>query len=258
MTPAIQNKRLAALNRSQEFYGAPIGILLVDSAHYPINRPYIPGSVGNASTWSVPARYKTVRGLTFAHIVGSKTEDLTATVVQAAAELEREGARLITSNCGFMIRYQEAVRTAVDLPVLLSPLLLASFLLRMLPRDKILGIITASGPLLARPLLEAAGLPSNTERVAVVGLERAPSFAGSFLTHTGDLDPAAIERETIEVAVGLVNDKPNIAMLLLECSDLPAYAAAVQRAVGIPVFDFTSLVEFFVSGLTRTAFMGLD
>ncbi|WP_245471354.1 hypothetical protein [Bradyrhizobium genosp. SA-3] len=46
-------------------------------------------------------------------------------------------------------------------------------------------------------------------------------------------------------------------MLLITCSELPSYAAAVQRAVGIPVFDYTSLVEFFVGGLIRRPFEGL-
>ncbi|WP_349643588.1 AroM family protein [Bradyrhizobium genosp. SA-3] len=66
---------------------------------------------------------------------------MTSAVTQAATDLVREGAQLITSNCGFMIRYQEAVRAAVDVPVLLSSLLLAPFLERILPREKALGIL---------------------------------------------------------------------------------------------------------------------
>jgi hypothetical protein len=58
--------------------------------------------------------------------------------------------------------------------------------------------------------------------------------------------------------MGLVGSHPDIGALLLECSELPTYAAAVQRATGVPVFDFSSMVEFFVSGLKRTPFSGFD
>ncbi|WP_439397563.1 hypothetical protein ACRQ5Q_10510 [Bradyrhizobium sp. PMVTL-01] len=46
-------------------------------------------------------------------------------------------------------------------------------------------------------------------------------------------------------------------MLLLECGDLPPYAASVQQATGVPVFDFTSMIEFFIRGLIRKPFTGL-
>ncbi|RZM91490.1 hypothetical protein CWO91_41045 [Bradyrhizobium genosp. SA-3] len=243
------NPRFASLKSGQSFYGAPVGILQLERARSPSIRPYIPGSVGNASTWSVPVRYKTVPDLLNA-------AEMMQAVTRAATELVHEGAQLITSNCGFMIRYQEAVRAAVDVPVLLSSLLLAPFLERMLPRERALGIITASASSLTPDLFEAAGLPANSKRV-VVGLEDAPAFAAAFLNPHGDLDVSAVESETIDAAVALLNDRPDIGMLLLTCSELPPYAAAVQRAIGIPVFDYTSMVEFFVKGLMRRPFDGL-
>lgn len=71
-------------------------------------------------------RYNTVPGVRFARPLGADAEETTSVVAQAAKEFVREGAQLITSNCGFMIRYQEAIRAAVDVPVLLSSLLLTA------------------------------------------------------------------------------------------------------------------------------------
>ncbi|UVO30422.1 hypothetical protein [Bradyrhizobium arachidis] len=236
------------------FYGAPVGILQLERPKDPFNRPFIPGSVGNASTWSVPVRYKTVSGLSFERVLAG---DFAPAVVQAALELAAEGAQLITSNCGFMIRYQDVVRDATDIPVLLSSLSLGPFLERALPRDKALGIITASSSLMTPNLLKTAGLQTNSERVVIRGLEGAPSFAAAFLTATGNLDVSAVETEIVNAAQDLLNERQEIGILLLECSEFPPYAAAVQRATGIPVFDFTSMVEFFVRGLVRRTFNGL-
>ncbi|MDF0498646.1 hypothetical protein [Bradyrhizobium yuanmingense] len=250
--------RFASLKSNQAFYGAPVGILQLERKRgCPFIRPFVPGDVNNASTWSVPVRYKTVPGLSVDRILGPNAAELTSAVVEAGSELVREGAQLITSNCGFAIRYQEALCAALEVPVLLSSLQLAPFLERMLPRGKALGIVTANSRSLTPDLLETAGLPAGSNRVVVAGLEEAPAFAAAFLTASGDLDVDAVERETVDAAVALLNRRPDVGMLLLECADLPPFAAAVQRATGIPVFDFTSLIEFAVRGLIRAPFHGL-
>ncbi|WP_247454827.1 hypothetical protein [Bradyrhizobium sp. 146] len=235
-----------------------MGILLLDrtGSNDAFDRPFIPGSVGNASTWSVPVRYKTVPGLSFTKLVAPEADDALA-AAHAAVELVREGARMITAHCGFMIRYQEAVRAAVDVPVLLSPLLLIPFLEQMLPHNKAISIITAKASSLTPEVLKAAGVPASSDRLFIAGLEGAPCFAAAFLTYSSDLDAGAVEKETVDAAVALVNNHPEIGMLLFECSELPPYAAAVQRATGIPVFDFTSMVEFVVGSLIRKRFIGV-
>ncbi|MDH2357269.1 hypothetical protein QCM80_42895 [Bradyrhizobium sp. SSUT112] len=250
----------AARQPNQAFYGAPVGILLLEriGRSGEFNRPFIPGSVGNSSTWSVPVRYKTILGLSFTELVAPDYEKYASAVVQAAVELVHEGAQMITANCGFMFRYQDALRTAVDVPVLLSPLLLGPFLGQMLPRDKALGIITAKASSLTPDVLDAAGLPADSDRVVIAGLEDSPYFAAAFLTASGDLDVSAVERETVAAAVALLDDRPDIGMLLFECSELPPYAAAVQRATGVPVFDFTSMIEFVIGGLIRRPFAGIN
>ncbi|MGY3361786.1 hypothetical protein ACVWZK_008449 [Bradyrhizobium sp. GM0.4] len=251
--------RLASQRPKQAFYGAPVGILLLERASTsdPFDRPFIPGSVGNASTWSVPVRYKTIPGLTFTKLI-TPEEDHSSIAVQAAVELAHEGAKMITAHCGFMIRYQDAIRAAVDVPVLLSPLLLIPLLLQMIPRGKAVGIITANSSSLTPAVLKATGGGVNFDRMAIAGLDDAPCFAAAFLTAGGDLDVSAVEKETVDAAVALLNGRPDIGVLLFECSELPPYAAAVQRATGIPVFDFTSMVEFVIGGVMRKPFIGID
>jgi hypothetical protein len=251
-------QKLASASRKPKppYHGAPVGILLLQRASDTFHRPWIPGSVGNASTWTVPARYKVMSGIDFGCIIGPGADNAESAVVQSAIELVREGAQLITANCGFMVRYQEAVRAAVDVPVLLSSLLLGPFLERVLPANKSLGIITAKASSLSPDLMKAAGMPADSERFVVAGLEDAPVFARSFLTCDGDFDYDSVEAETVGAALDMVKKRPDIGMILMECSELPPYAAAVQRATGLPVYDFFSLIDFFAQGLVRKPFAG--
>ncbi|RWD25874.1 MAG: hypothetical protein EOS34_33180 [Mesorhizobium sp.] len=93
--------------------------------------------------------------------------------------------------------------------------------------------------------------------MVVFGLDDAPVFAGFFLEPYGDLDVEAVQADVVNAILNLQKDRPDIGMLLLECGGLGPYAAAVQEATDLPVFDYTSMVEFFVGGLTRKPFTGL-
>lgn len=235
----------------QVFYGAPIGILQCDSIG-----PCIPGSARNASTFSRPVRYKTIPGLITEKILGPDAGEMESLVVDAAVELASEGAEMITSDCGFMAQFQQAISRKVDIPVLLSSLLLVPFLESMLPQERSLGIMTASARSLTPEFLSAAGLPTFSERVVVTGLDSAPAFNAAIVDEVGEANLVEIGAEVLDSARALMAERPDIGILLLECTELPPYAAEIQRATGVPVFDLTSMVEFFVGGLGRNAFEG--
>lgn len=241
------------------FNGAPLGVMMMERMGSE-GRPFPPGDTGNASTWSIPARYKVIPGLTVSGIFEPDAGKMTEAVVQTARDLVREGAQLITCHCGYSIQYQEAVRNAVNVPVFLSSLLLAPFLERMLPANKALGIVVASKSVLKPEMLELAGVrPADIgRRVVVAGLEERPAFAKTWIASdiVDNIDFEAVGNDIVEGAVELVNDRSDIGVLLMECGDLPPYSAAVQRATGVPVFDYTSMVEFFIAGLNRKPFTG--
>jgi Asp/Glu/hydantoin racemase len=44
--------------------------------------------------------------------------------------------------------------------------------------------------------------------------------------------------------------------LLLECSLLPPYAAALQAAVQVPVFDYITMINFVFSALVKRPYDG--
>ncbi|MBV6274370.1 aspartate/glutamate racemase family protein [Alcaligenaceae bacterium CGII-47] len=233
-----------------ESYGHDIGILMLDC-----RTPFIPGDVGNASTYRYPVLYRTMPGVTLDRLINQADVSLTQVVVQTAQELERAGVCAITSDCGYMLLFQEAVAAAVQIPVMLSSLLQLPFIASMLGPDQAVGIICANRDRLTDALLHPLRA-TRPCRVFIAGLEHAPNFRGPILDETDVLDQSAIEAEVVQAAVSLANAHPQIAVWLLECSNLPPYAAALQAATGRPVFDFVTMIDAVRGAARRTAYSG--
>ena len=47
---------------------------------------------------------------------------------------------------------------------------------------------------------------------------------------------------------------PEVGAIVLECTNMPPYAAAVQAAIGLPVYDIYSMITWFHAGLRPRAF----
>ena len=92
--------------------------------------------------------------------------------------------------------------------------------------------------------------------IAIAGMESQPEFKSAILEEKGTLDTLKIEDEVTGVARQLQQDHPDIGSILLECSDLPPYATAVQGAVNLPVFDFITMINYVHSSLVRMPFKG--
>ena len=65
------------------------------------------------------------------------------------------------------------------------------------------------------------------------------------------MNNAVARQELVEGAKSLVKEHPEIGAILLECSDMPPYAAAVQNAVNLPVFDFTTMINWVCSSVLK-------
>jgi len=228
----------------QVSYGEPVGIILLDS-----EAPYIPGDVANATTYDFPVRFQRISGLTVEKMMNHDTSLLEA-VLRAGEVLKKEGVRAITSDCGFMALYQQTLAEKLDLPVFLSSLLQIPFIKQLTPKDSKIGIITANKSSLTREILALCDADIS-ERIVIEGLEKSPHFSSAFLKEEGTLDTVKVEEEVVEAAVKLQKDYPNMKSVLLECSVLPPYASAVQKATGLPVFDFVTMIRYVHSAVVR-------
>jgi hypothetical protein len=227
-------------------YGFTVGILMLDTRF-----PRIPGDMGNAATFPFPVRYHRVPGADPDRVVRRGAEGLLPSFVQAACALEREGVGMITTNCGFLVKYQRELAAAVAVPVFTSSLLLVPLVHRMLPPGRRVGIMTVNAGALAAEHLAGAGIGPEVP-LAVAGLEHEKEFTRVLLGDELELDVDLAREEHVRVARRLVAEHPDVGAIVLECTNMPPYTADIQRETGRPVFDITTLVRLAHDALAAT------
>ncbi|HET7341613.1 MAG TPA: aspartate/glutamate racemase family protein [Methylomirabilota bacterium] len=218
-------------------YGFTVGILMLDTRF-----PRIPGDMGNAATFPFPVRYQRVTGASPDLVVRRGAAGLLPAFVEGARALEREGVGAITTNCGFLVTYQRQLAAAVSVPVFTSSLLLVPLVHRMLAPGRRVGIMTVNGATLGPDLLAAAGVGADVP-VAVAGLEGEKEFTRVLLGDEMELDVDLAREEHVRVARRLLAEHPDVGAIVLECTNMPPYAADIQRETGVVVFDITTLVR---------------
>jgi hypothetical protein len=228
-------------------YGAPLGILMLEAKF-----PRIPGDMGNGTTWPFPVLYRVVSGASPEKVVLKGAAGLLPDFIDAAKDLVRLGAEAITTNCGFLSLFQKEIAGAVGVPVATSSLMQVPWVQATLPPGKRVGLVTVSGSTLTPAHLAGAGVPLDTP---VVGTENGREFFRVLIkAEKEDMDIALAQEDVVGAGRELVAKHPDIGAIVLECTNMPPYAAALQAAVGIPVYDIYSMITWFHAGLRPRAF----
>jgi hypothetical protein len=229
-------------------YGAPLGILMLEARF-----PRIRGDMGNAETWPFPVLYRVVRGASPEKVVLQGARGLLPDFIAAAQELVGFGAEAITTNCGFLCLFQKELAAAVGVPVATSSLMQVPWVQAMLPPGKRVGVVTVSGSTLTPAHLESVGVPLDTP---FIGTENGREFFRVLIkAEKDDMDIALAERDVVDAGKDLVARHPDIGAIVLECTNMPPYAAALQAEVGLPVYDIYSMIVWFHAGLRPRIFV---
>lgn len=237
------------MTKGQYISGYSVGILFLDECWYPI----MPGNVANLSTYDFPVVLKVVPNCTQDRIhVGDPT--LADDVIAAAKQLEAEGARVICGACGFFGNFQKVVADAVNIPVFMSSVIQLSWIKTGLKDGQQVGMLTADSNGITSSLYRSCGI-ENEDYVVVKNLGNLPEFS-AIIESRGRFNNGLVRQEVIQAAKDLVNENPNIGAILLECSDLPPYAAEIQQAVGLPVFDFITMIRWAHMATAQKPYMG--
>jgi len=212
----------------------PLGILMLDTRF-----PRIVGDVGNPASFDFPVILRTMTGIGPADAVAAHPDRprVLAALADNAAKLAQAGAAGIGTSCGFLALYQDELAAASPVPVATSALLLIASL-----KGRRVGVITASAKNLTPAHLTAVGAPGDTP---VEGMPERGSFAATFLANGTTLDRDAVEAEAVAAGRALLARHPQVDTIVLECTNLPPYKPALERALGLPVHDVLDLLKEF-------------
>ncbi len=235
----------------QNICGASIGVLCLESCF-----PKPPGHIKNPSSLPFPVLYEMIEGVTVPVLLNNPTPELLEPFIKGAQRLEAEGVRAITGSCGFLALFQKELAAAVSIPVFASSLIQVPLAYHMTGANAPVGVLTADASALTSRHLEGVG--AGNVPVAVKGLEDTREFADVILRNTRtSMDTDLVEAEVLEAAHSLVRETPAIRSLVLECTDLPPYAARLQKELNLPVFDLTTLAHMAHNVSTRMQYTGL-
>ncbi len=230
-------------------HACPIGILMLETQF-----PRIPGDIGNANTWNFPVIYKVIKKATPDRVVRRGAEGLVEAFISGAQQLEKEGAKAITTSCGFLALFQKELASSVNIPVFTSSLMQVPLVHRMMKPSQKVGIITIHSQSLTERHLSAVGADHVPH--VIYGTEGEEEFSRAILDDEIELDAKKSRDELIGVAKRMVSECPDVGAVVLECTNMPPYAAAIQKEIKLPIFDIYTLMMMVYHAVVKKEFVG--
>lgn len=217
-------------------FGHKIGILMLDTK-FP--RPL--GDMGNANTWKFPVLYKVVKSAYVTKVVKEGDKALIPLFIDAALELENQGVKAITTNCGFIALFQKEIQAELSVPFLSSNLMQIPLVYSMFGERGKIGVLTASKSTLTEEHFK--GVNSSHVPMVIEGMDDSEEFNRTIIHGHEVMDLDKMEKEIVEQAKKIVTNHEDVRAIVLECTNLTPYLDAIKKAVNVPVFDIVSLVN---------------
>lgn len=216
------------------------GLLMLDT-RFP--RPV--GDVGHPDTHPFPLLIEVVERQFVRDVLRADAEVDLAPWVAAGERLIARGALAITTSCGFLSPYQAELASRLPVPVAASSLLQVPWVESILPAGRRCGVITIDDHALGARHLAAAGARVDTP------IQGVPSDGAlrAMILGDGPLDESAISAELVAAGRALLDRHPEVAAIVLECTNLPPYREALRTALGRPVHDINTLLRWVWSAV---------
>lgn len=206
-----------------------LGVLMLQTRF-----PRLPGDIGHPDTFGFPVRRVVVAGASPQRVVREQAAELLQPFVDAARRLVDQGAAAIATSCGFLALWQPQLQAALPVPVWTSSLLK----LAELPPGSA-GVVTVDGQALGAAHLQAVGADARTP---VAGLQPGCSLQRTLIDDLPALDVDAARQAVVQAALRLLRQAGPLRHIVLECTNMPPYAADVRAATGATVHDISTVL----------------
>ena len=210
--------------------------------------PRIAGDVGSPETYRARLEPHVVPDLSVEKVITAapRANDLAG----VESILARARGDVITTSCGFLGIWQDRLADAAPAPFLASSLTgLPDLMERYAPEE--LAILTFDAATLTAP---AFGPMLNGFAGPVIGLPSISHLRQVIANDETDLDRARAEAEIIDLVAGLMARRP-VRALLLECTNLPPYKAALKKRFDIEIFDILTQIHLVNPDIVDPAFL---
>jgi hypothetical protein len=166
-----------------------------------------------------------------------------------------QGVRAIVGNCGFFANYQPQVAKEISVPFFSSSLMQIPMVMASIRPDQVVGVLTANGATLkSAPALKYSGV-TDMARVVIYGAEHGENMK-KILSDSDNYNMKGLEQELVALAKKMVKEHPEVGAVVLECTEFPPHAFAIQNTIRRNVWDFTTLVNWMHYGAVRRPFTG--
>lgn len=224
----------------------PLGSLEMD-IHFP--RP--PGDPCNDRTLPFPVLREEIRDSKLDQVVTDESypTKFIDNVVEAGQKLAERGCIGLITCCGFLAMAQSEISERLDIPIATSALIQIPSILAILPPKQSIGVITYDNSKLGVQHLSQLGIV-DPSRVHMTGAPRQGALR-KLIEQGGDYHFVEMRDELVKVTEDLIQEHPDIGTILLECTQMPPFAEAIQKAVKLPVYDVYTMALWFHSSLIR-------
>ena len=226
LTVAVHRDRPAPQQKPAGF----LGIVMLDTRF-----PRLPGDIGHPEAFDVPVNRRVMRGIWPDKVVqsaaGLRAGRVVPGLVMVMRAFERDGAKVITTSCGFLVLLQKELQAVVKVPLITSSLLQ---LPRLLAAEPKVGVLTISAGQLGSEYLRAAGVPKQRVKdVVVQGIDPKGEMASVILGNRETMDAEKVALEVVAAAVALKRREPTLQSIVLECTNMPPYRQLIEAATGL-------------------------
>jgi hypothetical protein len=158
----------------------------------------------------------------------------------AAQRLSAQGARVITTSCGFLAAFQQLLSQRSRVPVVTSSLCLLPRLQSQGIRLADIGVLTFDAQALNSEIF--AALDTDPPE-AIVGLPAYSTLVRTIRLDAQELPLGVAREEAVLAARTLHAQRPRLHTLVLECTNLGPFKRAIACATGLRVLDVVDAVH---------------